>query len=67
MAVNYYVALPFIGTEDGAAPGKSQECQSEGTAIRAGRRNVTGSCQRGGRCIQARGRSEHVNFRMRSW
>jgi hypothetical protein len=47
MAVNYYVALPFIGTEDGAAPGKSQECQSEGTAIRAGRRNVTGSCQCG--------------------
>jgi hypothetical protein len=34
MAVTYYVALPFIRTEDGAAPGEAQECQSEGTAIR---------------------------------
>ena len=34
MAVTYYVALPFIRTEDGTAPGEAQECQSEGTAIR---------------------------------
>ena len=34
MAVTYYVALPFIRTEDGAAPGEAQECPSEGTAIR---------------------------------
>jgi hypothetical protein len=34
MAVTYYVALPFIRTEDGVAPGEAQECQSEGTAIR---------------------------------
>ncbi len=34
MAVAYYVALPFIRTEDGTAPGEAQECQSEGTAIR---------------------------------
>ena len=34
MAVTYYVALPFIRTEDGAAPGEAQECQSEGAAIR---------------------------------
>ena len=34
MAVTYYVALPFIQTEDGTAPGEAQECQSEGTAIR---------------------------------
>jgi hypothetical protein len=33
MAVTYYVALPFIRTEDGAAPGEAQECQSEGTAV----------------------------------
>src|SRR6202040_2538836 len=30
----YYVALPFIRTEDGTAPGEAQECQSEATAIR---------------------------------
>jgi hypothetical protein len=34
VAVTYYVALPFIRTEDGTAPGEAQECQSEGTAIR---------------------------------
>ena len=33
-AVTYYVALPFIRTEDGVAPGEAQECQSEGTPIR---------------------------------
>ena len=34
MAVTYYVALPFIRTEDGTARGEAQECRSEGTAIR---------------------------------
>jgi hypothetical protein len=34
MAVTYYVALPFIRTEDGTAPGEAQECQSESAAIR---------------------------------
>jgi hypothetical protein len=34
MAGTYYVALPFIRTEDGAAPGEAQECQSEAAAIR---------------------------------
>jgi hypothetical protein len=32
--VTYYVALPFIRTEDGTAPGEAQECQSETAAIR---------------------------------
>ena len=35
MAVTYYVALPFIRTEDGTAPGEAQECQSEGAATGA--------------------------------
>ena len=35
MALTYYVALPFIRTEDGAAPGEAQECQSEAAARRA--------------------------------
>ena len=34
MAVTYYVALPFIRTEDGTAPGEAQECQGESAAIR---------------------------------
>jgi hypothetical protein len=34
MAVTYYVALPFIRTEDGTALGDAQECQSEAAAIR---------------------------------
>ena len=34
MAITYYVALPFIRTEDGTAPDEAQECQSESAAIR---------------------------------
>ena len=34
MAVTYYVALPFIRTEGGTAPGEARECQSESAAIR---------------------------------
>lgn len=37
MPVTYYVALPFVRTEDGIAPGQAMECQSEGQALsRAG-------------------------------
>ena len=34
MSVTYYVALPFVRTEDGVAPGEAQEMPSEGAAIR---------------------------------
>ncbi len=34
MPVTYFVALPFIATEEGPAPGQAQECPSEGAAIR---------------------------------
>jgi hypothetical protein len=34
MAVTYYVAFPFVRTEDGTAPGEARECQSEAAAIR---------------------------------
>ena len=34
MAVTYYVALPFLKTEDGAAPGEAQEMPNQGAAIR---------------------------------
>jgi hypothetical protein len=34
MSVTYYVALPFIRSEDGVAPGQAEECQSENQAVR---------------------------------
>jgi hypothetical protein len=33
MSVTYYVALPFVQTDDGIAPGQAQECPSEASAI----------------------------------
>jgi hypothetical protein len=34
MSVTYYVALPFVPTEEGIAAGQAQECPSEHSAIR---------------------------------
>jgi hypothetical protein len=34
MSVTYYVALPFVRTEEGVAPGQAQEMPNEGSAIR---------------------------------
>jgi len=34
MAVTYYVALPFVRTEDGVAPGEALEMPNERAAIR---------------------------------
>ena len=34
MSVTYYVALPFVRTEDGSAAGQAQECQSAPEANR---------------------------------
>jgi hypothetical protein len=34
MSVTYYVALPFLPTEEGVAAGQAQECQSEHAALR---------------------------------
>jgi hypothetical protein len=34
MSVTYYVALPFVRTEDGSAAGQGQECSSEFSAIK---------------------------------
>lgn len=34
MSVTYYVALPFVHTEEGPAPGQAQEMPNEGSAIR---------------------------------
>ncbi len=34
MSVTYYVALPFVKTEDGSAAGEAKECQSAPEANR---------------------------------
>lgn len=34
MSVTYYVALPFVRTADGSAPGQAQECPNEPSAVR---------------------------------
>ena len=34
MSVTYYVALPFVRTEDGIAAGQALECQSQPEAVR---------------------------------
>ena len=34
MSVTYYVALPFIDSDEGPMPAEAKECQSEGIAIR---------------------------------
>jgi len=34
MSVIYYVALPFIRTDEGVAAGQAQECPNESAAIR---------------------------------
>jgi len=35
MSVTYFVALPFIDSDEGPMPGEAKECQSEGMAVRA--------------------------------
>ena len=34
MSVTYYVAIPFVKTEDGCAAGEAKELPNEGAAIR---------------------------------
>ena len=33
MPVTYFVALPFVETEEGVAPGQAHECHSQGLAL----------------------------------
>jgi hypothetical protein len=33
MSVTYYVALPFVESEEGPLPAEAQECPNEGTAL----------------------------------
>jgi hypothetical protein len=34
MSVTYYVALPFVSSEEGPVPGQAQECPNEHAAVR---------------------------------
>jgi hypothetical protein len=33
MSVTYYVALPFINSEEGPVPGEAMECPNQGSAL----------------------------------
>jgi hypothetical protein len=33
MSVTYFVALPFVDSEEGPVPGEAMECANEGTAL----------------------------------
>jgi hypothetical protein len=33
MSLTYYVALPFVKSDDGTVPGQAMECQSESQAL----------------------------------
>jgi hypothetical protein len=33
MSLTYYVALPFVRSDDGTVPGQAMECQSESQAL----------------------------------
>ena len=58
MAVIYYVALSFIRTDDGTAPGEAQECQSEAAAIRRAERMSRDPANAGAVSFKRAGRSE---------
>jgi hypothetical protein len=54
--VTYYVALPFLRTENGGlAPGRAVECPHQAAANPAGRCNVPqgGECRSGGLPVAA--------------
>ena len=63
MAVTYYVALPFVPTEVGVAPGQAQEMPNETAAIRRAESmsRDPSQCRRAG--VQAERRPEHGKFR----
>ena len=44
MTVTYSVALPFVRTEEGVAPGQVQEMSNETDRDPAGRVDVAGPC-----------------------
>ena len=62
MSVTYYVALPFLRTEDGVAPGEAQEMQSKSAAIRRAEAMARELFQRRRARVQTLGRSRNGEF-----
>jgi hypothetical protein len=58
MSVTYYVALPFVRTEEGVAPGEAQELPNEGAAIRRAE-----AMSRDGRIARDRDKSTRIGER----
>ena len=62
MSITYYVALPFVRTEEGAAPGEAQEMPNEGAAIRRAETMSRDPRQRRCTRVQAERRPKYGNF-----
>jgi hypothetical protein len=62
MSVTYYVALPFVKTEDGVAPGHAQEMPNEGAATRRAEAMSRDSVNAGALAFKRRGDPDMGNF-----
>ena len=62
MSVTYYVALPFVKTEDGSAPGQAQECQNSAEAIRKAAAMARDSLNEGALAFERTGEPSQGNF-----
>ncbi len=62
MSVTYYVALPFVRTEDGAAPGDAQEMPNPSAAIRCAEAMARNPLHVGALAFKTLGRSEKGEF-----
>jgi hypothetical protein len=62
MSVAYYVALPFVRTEEGVAPGEAQEMPNEGAAIRRTESMLRDSANAGALAFRRSGDPNLGNF-----
>jgi hypothetical protein len=62
MSVTYYVALPFVRTEDGVAPGEAQEMPNERAAIRQAESMSRDSANAGALAFKRSGDPNMGNF-----
>jgi hypothetical protein len=62
MSVTYYVALPFVRTEDGVVPGAAQEMPNERAAIRRAESMSRDSANAGALAFKRSGDPNMGNF-----
>ena len=62
MSVTYYVALPFVRTEDGVAPGEAQEMPNERAAISRAKSMSRDSANAGALAFKRSGDPNMGNF-----